>query len=76
MGLFDGFSFTDVASNLNVTVGGETYENVLTDIGSVVGSGWAIAGSIGDKLTEDVTIDIDDMIDGSDIFEEVEFGKY
>ncbi|MBN4060554.1 hypothetical protein JYT78_00635 [bacterium AH-315-I20] len=52
----------DVVSNLSITIRGETYNDVFTTIGEVVGGGAEMVGKVADVLTDDVNIDLDNTI--------------
>jgi len=62
MDWFNGLSDMcgDVVSDLSVTIGGETYSDVLTTVGEALGGGAEMLGKVGDVLTDDVNINLDD----------------
>ncbi|KLD98299.1 hypothetical protein [Aliarcobacter butzleri] len=56
MSFFD--VMTDIESGLSVTLGGETYKDILTTIGQSVGGVWSIVGEVADELTSDVNLNL------------------
>jgi len=66
MGFFDAIGsiadgISDMTSNLNVTVGNTTFEDVFTTAGEIVGNGWGTIGELVDEATKDITIDMNDI---------------
>ena len=52
----------DSISGISATVGGETYEDLFTKGGEILGGGWNIVGKAADSLTDDINVDIDDLL--------------
>ncbi|MDQ7005463.1 MAG: hypothetical protein Q9N67_11315 [Ghiorsea sp.] len=51
----------DTVSDISVTVGGSTYDDVFTTIGETFGGSAELAGKVADVLTDDVNINLDDV---------------
>lgn len=66
MGFFDVIGsiaegIDDMASNINVTVGDTTFEDVFTTVGNIADNGWDTIGELADEATKDITIDLGDI---------------
>jgi len=57
-------SSSDLTDGISATIGGKTYNDIFSTIGSIAGGGWGIAGKVADVATKDVNIDLDKIRKG------------